>query len=597
MEYTSKEVYEYVSRKSNDPIVEWKKCHVSWQEFPIYKSDIEFYDKVSPTFEVSEEYAKEFLEKNSDIKDRFEYKDWKLKAKLPTPTLCPEERERRRFAFMNEQSLYKRKCDNSWKNLIGIFSPDKNYIVYDQDFWRAFNRKTYKIDNYQWDFKDNISELLLHTPIANRAVLNCENSDYANQVRETKNSYMCFNCIDIEDCFYIYKWVSHNQNCIDCDKIDHCSVCFSSTQLRNCMFLFFCENCSDCSNSYYLLNCVWCHDCYNCNNLVNKSYCINNKQYTKQEYQEIISKTKNERRKPNWEINYIWCTQKDCDSSFWDNLVWCKKTLFCYELTDCENVKYSWDVMGMKDTYDTRWINAQFCLESYLAWEDHHCWFLFESRSNTNSRYSIYCHNSQNIFWCVWLQNKKYCIYNKQYTKEEYNQIVPKIIAQMIRNEEWWEFFNPSIAFYWYNETMAMEKYPLTKQEAWDRWYKWSDYEAPLPHVEKIVQWKKLPKQGCGVIKEKKPDILEKILNYAIVCEVSNKPFRITKQEIEFYIEYNIPLPTKHPDIRHKERFIKRNPTTLKLISCDGCWEEILSVYKKWEWRKILCEKCFYKNI
>ena len=64
MEYTSKEVYEYVSKKSNDPIVERKKCRLSWQEFPIYQSDLDFYDKISPTFEVSEEYAKEFLEKN-----------------------------------------------------------------------------------------------------------------------------------------------------------------------------------------------------------------------------------------------------------------------------------------------------------------------------------------------------------------------------------------------------------------------------------------------------------------------------------------------------------------------------------------------------
>ena len=113
MDYTSKEVYEYVSKKANDPIVERKKCRLSWQEFPIYQSDLEFYDKVSPTFEVDKEYAKEFLEKNSDVKDNFEYKDWKLKAKLPTPTLCQEEREAQRFAFRNENHLYRWKSSFS----------------------------------------------------------------------------------------------------------------------------------------------------------------------------------------------------------------------------------------------------------------------------------------------------------------------------------------------------------------------------------------------------------------------------------------------------------------------------------------------------
>ena len=76
MQYTSKEVYEYISKKANDPIVERKKCRVSWQDFPIYKSDLDFYDKVSPIFEVSEDYAKEFFEKNSDVKVTFQTKIW-----------------------------------------------------------------------------------------------------------------------------------------------------------------------------------------------------------------------------------------------------------------------------------------------------------------------------------------------------------------------------------------------------------------------------------------------------------------------------------------------------------------------------------------
>ncbi|MBO7505425.1 hypothetical protein J6T66_04835 [bacterium] len=64
---------------------------------------------------------------------------------------------------------------------------------------------------------------------------------------------------------------------------------------------------------------------------------------------------------------------------------------------------------------------------------------------------------------------------------------------------------------------------------------------------------------------------MEKILNYAVICEVSHRPFRVTKQEIDFYIKHNIPLPTKHPDIRHKERFERKDSTILKLIECDEC--------------------------
>ncbi|MDP2669631.1 MAG: hypothetical protein Q8O99_01100 [bacterium] len=35
------------------------------------------------------------------------------------------------------------------------------------------------------------------------------------------------------------------------------------------------------------------------------------------------------------------------------------------------------------------------------------------------------------MFGCSNLRNKQYCIFNKQYTQEEYEQLVPKIITHM----------------------------------------------------------------------------------------------------------------------------------------------------------------------
>jgi hypothetical protein len=45
-----RKVYEFISTKTNDPIVERKVCTASGTEFPIYQSDLDFYDKVSPVF-------------------------------------------------------------------------------------------------------------------------------------------------------------------------------------------------------------------------------------------------------------------------------------------------------------------------------------------------------------------------------------------------------------------------------------------------------------------------------------------------------------------------------------------------------------------
>ena len=41
--------------------------------------------------------------------------------------------------------------------------------------------------------------------------------------------------------------------------------------------------------------------------------------------------------------------------------------------------------------------------------------------------YSFNCHGCSNLFGCIGVRNKKYCILNREYTKEEYNELIPKI--------------------------------------------------------------------------------------------------------------------------------------------------------------------------
>jgi Zn ribbon nucleic-acid-binding protein len=49
--------------------------------------------------------------------------------------LCPDCRQQRRLAWRNERKLYKRKCDATGKNIVSVYSPDKDYIVYDKNYY------------------------------------------------------------------------------------------------------------------------------------------------------------------------------------------------------------------------------------------------------------------------------------------------------------------------------------------------------------------------------------------------------------------------------------------------------------------------------
>ena len=60
-----------------------------------------------------------------------------------------------------------------------------------------------------------------------------------------------------------------------------------------------------------------------------------------------------------------------------------------------------------------------------------HCFLILQIWWSQYVQYSFFTINSSNLFGCVGLRNKQYCILNKQYTKEEYEKLVPKIIEHM----------------------------------------------------------------------------------------------------------------------------------------------------------------------
>ena len=90
---------------------------------------------------------------------------------------------------------------------------------------------------------------------------------------------------------------------------------------------------------------------------------------------------------------------------------------------------------------------------------------------------------------------------------------------------------------------------------------------------------------------------IDAVLAGTLVCEVTKKPFKIIKQELLFYIENSIPIPTKHPDQRHKERMDLRNPRTLYERACSECGKDIMTTYAPERPEKVVCEDCYRKIV
>lgn len=140
---------------------------------------------------------------------------------------------------------------------------------------------------------------------------------------------------------------------------------------------------------------------------------------------------------------------------------------------------------------------------------------------------------------------------------------------------------------------MAQEYYPLTKEEAIkDGIFNWSDYEAPFPSVSRVID-----EEGMKRLPESIEDVPDDILNWALTCEVSGKPFRIIKQELEFYRKHSLPIPRRHPDVRHMDRMKMRNPRKLFERKCDKCNKDMITTYAPERPERVYCQGCYDREV
>ena len=101
----------------------------------------------------------------------------------------------------------------------------------------------------------------------------------------------------------------------------------------------------------------------------------------------------------------------------------CKNCYLVYASYLNEDVMYSQGASNLKNCLDTYSIQkCEQCYESILSDSMFQTHFTYDSDECINSYFLNKCVNCNNCICCINLRNKKYCIFNKQYTKEEYEE-------------------------------------------------------------------------------------------------------------------------------------------------------------------------------
>ncbi len=264
-----------------------------------------------------------------------------------------------------------------------------------------------------------------------------------------------------------------------------------------------------------------------------------------------------------------------------------KNTKNSYFTDRAEDCAYCMQVVDLKDCYDNNYTEEnELCYEYLGAYQNVRLLFSKFCNKVSESAYCNSCFNSHHLFGCDGIRNSSYCIFNKQYTKEEYEALVPKIIEHMTKTAEWGEFFPVVSSPFAYNETVASEYFPLSKEEALQDSYRWKEDDESNTYQGPVTQF---PEN----IEEVGDDILQKILT----CEASGKLYKLIPQELEFYRRMKLPIPKRAPNERHKDRLAMRNPQTLWPRTCEGCHVAIESSYAPERPEKVYCDACYLKMV
>ena len=219
-----------------------------------------------------------------------------------------------------------------------------------------------------------------------------------------------------------------------------------------------------------------------------------------------------------------------------------KNAKSCYQSAYCEDSKYVFLLKNptTKDCYD------------YMDWGEN-ALRLYECvtvggnatdvRFTHDSGYGLHnveytnlaFNNNSYLFGCASVRGKQYCILNKQYTKEEYEILREKIIANMRRDGEYGEFFPMSMSPHDVNDSFANLFYPMSKEDALNAGLGWAedssrDYQTSI---------------SASDLPDHIRDAEDSLLKEAIQCSECTRGYRITPDELKFLQTYNWPLPRR----------------------------------------------------
>lgn len=529
------------------------------------------------------------------------------KMKVPVPNVCPDCRFKMKALFRNEMRLYSgRKCDLCEKSIVTMYSPKSPYIVYCYEcfYSEKWDPKSYAMEYDQSrSFLDQLKEFLIKVPkIAAYLTSGLGpniNSEYANMSGACKNCYLVFNTGPAEEVMYS-RGISVSSDCVDMYFGTDLDRCYESINTQKSSGVLWGHNVVGCVDSVFILNGSGLTNCFGCVNLRNKSNCFFNEQLTSTEYKKRISEIMGSHEKiqeykerfTNFVLQFPQrenSNLKTLDSTG-NYLFECKDVKDSFEVGRSENCHYIFSSKDIKDSIGTigHGRNSEMMLEVVATGLSSNVIGSYGLENCRNVMYSFYIENCQDCIGCDSLKHGKYSIFNKEYPKQEYEILKEKIISELIEAGLYGLMMPPELAPFAYNETIAQDNFPLTKEEVLALGFRWED-DIQMTKGKETMLSEDIP--------DHVKDVQDLIIAEVLKCVDCERNYKITGQELLFYRKMNLPIPRKCFYCRHQDRIVRRGPYKFWERNCAHCNNIITTNYSPDRPEIIYCEQCYQQEV
>ncbi|MBI4598778.1 hypothetical protein HY734_01110 [Candidatus Uhrbacteria bacterium] len=392
---------------------------------------------------------------------------------------------------------------------------------------------------------------------------------------------------------------------------DNASQCHETV---HCSRLFRCRYAREshgCIDSAFLFDCRNCKNCFGATNKRNREYMFLNEQLTKEEYERrvaaidlgsraVVAQWKEAferllREQAVWPESFSLKAENstgeylngatDCTDCFYAADATAENAYCAWSFGVSQGNAFCWGPANARDTY--------LCVTTPKSSGSKFC---YRCMGADGCEYCIQCADCRFCFGCIGLKRKEYCMFNVQYSEEEYWRKVDELKCSMLERGEYGHFFPTAFATCYVPENGAALWCGATPGDLARLGGNAFDPNAEGATVKTAFDPSAM--RSVSDIPDSIGDLGDDWAGVPIYDAEAKRSFSFLKHEIELYRALRIAPPNRHFIPRFIEAATAGQAVAFEKRACANCSKPLtVSACPRYPDRRIYCRECYLSHI